>query len=187
MTVWKTDLKIILFSNYCHSRRKLVQRCLFVGIRNFSYKNNLIFPESAYSKKYSIPSHNININLIDFSPALHFILKPVIWFAMQIKWLVSIWNATLGWNGLNYCLVTASIRCFWPYFTENVLNIFRIAMFTNDSKRGAWIIHTHNCSIRWNTSQRQFTCQEQRHCRSFGAFEQISHIVLVFLLLTLNR
>ena len=27
---------------------------------------------------------------------LHFTYKPVIWFAVQIKWLVSIWNATLG-------------------------------------------------------------------------------------------
>ena len=36
-----------------------------------------------------------------FSPLLLFIYKPVIWFARQIKWLVSIWNATLDWNGLN--------------------------------------------------------------------------------------
>ena len=126
MTVWKTDLKIILFSNYCHSRRKLVQRCLFVGIRNFSYKNNLIFPESAYSKKYSIPSHNININLIDFSPALHFILKPVIWFAMQIKWLVSIWNAMLDWNGLNALTLTKKNKIFLTTLVCPFLNFTKI-------------------------------------------------------------
>ena len=40
------------------------------------------------------------IIFIHFSPALHFIQKPVISFAMQIKWLVSIWNARMGWNGL---------------------------------------------------------------------------------------
>ena len=33
-----------------------------------------------------------------FSPVLYFIYKPVIWFALQIKWQVSIWSATLGWN-----------------------------------------------------------------------------------------
>ena len=40
--------------------------------------------------------------LINFSLVLHFICKPVICFAKQIKWLVSIWNATLGWNGMTY-------------------------------------------------------------------------------------
>ena len=39
-------------------------------------------------------------NLTHFSQALHFIQKLVIWFAQQIKCLVSIWNATLGWYGL---------------------------------------------------------------------------------------
>ena len=28
----------------------------------------------------------------------HFIWNPVIWFAVQISWLVSIWNVTLGWR-----------------------------------------------------------------------------------------
>ena len=31
---------------------------------------------------------------------LYFIQKRVIWFAVQIKCLFSIWNATFGWNGL---------------------------------------------------------------------------------------
>ena len=38
--------------------------------------------------------------LIHFSPVLQSIWKPVVWHALQIKWLVSIWNALLGWNGL---------------------------------------------------------------------------------------
>ena len=37
-----------------------------------------------------------------FTPALHFMLKPGTWFALQNKWLVSIWNATLGCNGKRY-------------------------------------------------------------------------------------
>ena len=38
--------------------------------------------------------------LTHLSPVLHFIQQPVIWFAMRIKWLVSIWNVRLGGNGL---------------------------------------------------------------------------------------
>ena len=41
------------------------------------------------------------IPLTHFSPVLHFIYKSIIWFEVQIKWLVSIWNATPGWNGLS--------------------------------------------------------------------------------------
>ena len=43
-----------------------------------------------------------------FSPVLHFIHKPVTWFALQIKLLVSIWNATLVWNLL--ALLTSSFK-----------------------------------------------------------------------------
>ena len=45
-------------------------------------------------------SQLLNISLTYFTPVLHFIWKPVTWFAEQIKWLVSIWNATLSWHGL---------------------------------------------------------------------------------------
>ena len=38
--------------------------------------------------------------LTHISPVLHFIEIQVIGFTVQIKWLVSIWNATLSWNGL---------------------------------------------------------------------------------------
>ena len=41
--------------------------------------------------------------LTHFSQVFSFILKPVIWFALQIKWLVSIWNATLDWKELINC------------------------------------------------------------------------------------
>ena len=32
------------------------------------------------------------------NPVLHFIWKPVICFALNNKWMASIWNATLDWN-----------------------------------------------------------------------------------------
>ena len=38
--------------------------------------------------------------LTRFIPALHSIYKQVIWFAVRIKWLVSMWNKTLGRYGL---------------------------------------------------------------------------------------
>ena len=50
------------------------------------------------------------INLTHFSLVLHLISKQVIWFAVQIKWLVSIWNATLGWNGLRWMLPSVGSR-----------------------------------------------------------------------------
>ena len=35
------------------------------------------------------------------SLVFYIIQKPVVWFVLQITWLVSIWNATLGRNRLN--------------------------------------------------------------------------------------
>ena len=55
-----------------------------------------------------ISQHTADLNLCKtkvltcltyFSPKSHFVRKPVISFILQIKWLVSVWNATLGWNG----------------------------------------------------------------------------------------
>ena len=45
-----------------------------------------------------IQSHS----LTDFWPVLHFIQKPAIWFEVEMKYLVSIWNTPLSWNGLNH-------------------------------------------------------------------------------------
>ena len=39
-----------------------------------------------------------------FNPVLHCIQKQVIWSALQIKRLFSIWDVTLDWNGLNKAL-----------------------------------------------------------------------------------
>ena len=39
--------------------------------------------------------------LTHFSPVLPLIQEPIIWLAVQIKRLVSIWNATLSRNELN--------------------------------------------------------------------------------------
>ena len=36
-----------------------------------------------------------------FTLVLHFIQKPVFWFAGQIKWPISTWKVTLDWNGLS--------------------------------------------------------------------------------------
>ena len=36
-----------------------------------------------------------------FSPVIYFIVKPVIWFRVQIKGMVSMWKVALGQNGLN--------------------------------------------------------------------------------------
>ena len=46
---------------------------------------------------------NIGMAMVThFSLVSHFISKPVIWFAVQIKRLLSIWNEILSWNRLMY-------------------------------------------------------------------------------------
>ena len=63
-----------------------------------------------------------------FSPVLRFVWKPVICFALQKKWLVSIWNATLGWNELiryrDLCLE-------WVTLKEIVTVSIGISFFSN--------------------------------------------------------
>ena len=71
-----------------------------------------------------------------FSTVLHFIKKPVVWYVLQIKWLVSIWNAILGRNELSATLGHCQgdsfiLKCFWllcciilnPNVTENLITI----------------------------------------------------------------
>ena len=69
-------------SSYCywHSR---------FAVKKWIYRRNLRI--HLYMLTYYI-------SLTHLSPVMHFIYKPVMWILLQIKWLVSIWNATLGWN-----------------------------------------------------------------------------------------
>ena len=57
--------------------------------------------------------------LTHWNPALHFIWKPVIWFVMKIKWLVSIWIATLGWNELTY--KNQSLNTLWSKLESGIV------------------------------------------------------------------
>ena len=41
-----------------------------------------------------------SVSFTNFSPVSDSIQKSIIWFAVQIKWLVFIWNAPLNWNGV---------------------------------------------------------------------------------------
>ena len=56
------------------------------------------------------------MSLSHFSPVFHFIKKPVIWFALKIKWLVFIWNATLGWNRLKWAEIFIGHAKLSDYF-----------------------------------------------------------------------
>ena len=66
----------------------------FCDLRNFCWICN--------AKQHDFMSTWVNraISLTYVSPVLHFIQKSFIWFAVQVKWLASLWNATLAWNGL---------------------------------------------------------------------------------------
>ena len=63
-----------------------------------------------------------------FSPAFHFILKPVIWFAMKMEWLVSIWNATLGCNG--FSLVIAALAWFVDSWLKAVIKVIKASLIS---------------------------------------------------------
>ena len=62
---------------------------IFVSNQKYSLTNNYFLITFFFR---SLKTH--------FSSVLHVTQKPVIWFGLQIKWLVSIWNATLDWTGL---------------------------------------------------------------------------------------
>ena len=58
----------------------------------------VLFPKRCLgSDRFSI----LLVRLTQFSPVLHSIQKPVIWFAVQNILLVSAPKSILGWNGLN--------------------------------------------------------------------------------------
>ena len=73
---------------------------------------------------------NRNVRYLnDFSQVLHFIFIqepasgkqfPV---ALQIKWLVSIWNVTLGWNGLNNSSPDSKKKVFFNVSIDKGFNI----------------------------------------------------------------
>ena len=106
---------LIIFQDLCNhfwflSKGKLLTfpaPIIFEIMSFFNFLFALIFLETARMKIF-VPSTSHKSKhlsglcwlLTHFSPVLHFIKKPVIWFALQIKWLVSIWHTVLGWNGL---------------------------------------------------------------------------------------
>ena len=56
------------------------------------YQMNILFHHK-FLKNEILSSYIIN----PFQLSVAFHVKPVIWFAVHIKWLVTIWNATQGW------------------------------------------------------------------------------------------
>ena len=74
------------------------------------HKNkNSTFLDKEWTNTYAIRNtsgylsfENVFTNVLTyFSTQLHFIKKPVIAFAVQMKWLIFIWFATLDWKGSN--------------------------------------------------------------------------------------
>ena len=77
-----------------------------------------------------------NLLSYHFNPMLHFIQKPVIWFSLQIKWLVSIWNATLGWNGLrpHFYQIPQILKQFSRWFNKTIVSFLTKNMFQENNK-----------------------------------------------------
>ena len=58
-----------------------------------------------------------------FSPVLHLIKKPVICFTEQNKWLVSIWNAALGWNRSKCSFFFSFCPCEDNFYKRTILGM----------------------------------------------------------------
>ena len=69
---------------------------LNVGIEMFIWTDTVL----DYIIVSCIISNGFRYNLILLQPSISFHIETVTVFAQQIKWLVSIINATLGWNRL---------------------------------------------------------------------------------------
>ena len=96
--------------------KKLLQKSsLFHSLLTYLYLIRNVYLQSWHKVLPVIFSLNWSLQIIltHFSLVLHSIQKPVVWFTVQSKWLVSIWNTTLGWNGSKGYLqyMTFSLNC----------------------------------------------------------------------------
>ena len=79
--------------------------------------------------------------LTHFSPVLPLTQRPAIWFVVQIKWLISIWNAALGPNELNKrvrncCFPVNFAKILEELFQKNLLKqLFLLSLKTNNEHR----------------------------------------------------
>lgn len=107
--VWE-QFSLNFFKDECFLKRT---ECFFVDIDFLLILEFSLFAFSiiCWGLIYYHSSIKKMFSLTHFSPMFRFIQKPVIWFEMQIKWLISLWNKTMGWNGLrNYILGTLILR-----------------------------------------------------------------------------
>ena len=116
-----------------------------------------------------------------FSPVLHFILQPVSWCGLLLKWLVSIWNRLIWTNFLFYFSVyiivfVNGLVCISTYPASN--DIFKVNN-RNTRKR---------CEM---CSKLTIKTPEGRHWSPSGVFivnfEHIPHLALVFLFIALSK
>ena len=95
--VFRRNISKLIYWNSLDIASKIWRRSSFHEDQRSLWKNdiNLFLANVLIIYPLRAPT-----TLTHFKPALHFIKKPDNWFAMEIKWLVSIWNATLSWNEL---------------------------------------------------------------------------------------
>ena len=129
--------------------------------------------------------------LTSFSPVLRFIQKPVTWYAEENKWLVSIWNVTLGWNGLTpfitlalFCIKKVTLDLLALHILENVTKIRPLKW--HPISTGNYVFKVNNRNkvsnvFKVNNNDNRMTPMGTNN------FEHISYFVLMFLLLTLSR
>ena len=140
-----------------------------------------------------------------FQPSVAFHTETNIWFPLQIKWLVSIWNVTLGWNRFK---INRNIGTIWPTYSSKSFSKPRIKTLNPNPEFARSQQQKHLTKV---TNQLTFTCSEStietlekgwnvfrvnnKVTRTMSQpssvfivnFEHISHLFSVFLLFTLNK
>ena len=112
---------------------------------------------------------NVNIKstrLTNFNPVLHCVWKPVISFALQIKCLVSIWNAILDWNGL-----------MWTMCWKLTVTTLQWRQLLSPQPAFTWSKSTMVISSK---------CLESVQIEQWRHQNDVNHVFLMSLLLTLN-
>ena len=105
---WRVDL---IFFPKIVKIMEIISKIFF-----FQEKNNWEF--AALKKNKSLRIKKMNISIFQIVQCCisyrnqSFDLR-IIWFGMQIKWLVSIWGAKLCWNGLSWNLFISN-RIYEP-------------------------------------------------------------------------
>ena len=116
ITAQKMKFSIKDFYRKCNQMRSFLR--IWLHILKKSLMENFIFC-AVYFYMDVIMWIKEKVTLIHFRPVLNFILKPIIWFELPVKYMIYIWDATLGWNGSTSRCRPITIKCRAVFIWRN--------------------------------------------------------------------